>query len=85
MTTTVYSKPACVQCNSTYRMLDKKGIDYLKVDMSQDEAALDLVRELGFQQAPVIVNRDADGNIVSKWSGFNPDKIDELAQELVAS
>lgn len=85
MTTTVYSKPACVQCNSTYRMLDKKGLSYQKVDMSQDEAALELVQSLGFQQAPVIINRDADGTIISKWSGFNPEKIAELAEGVVAS
>lgn len=85
MTTTVYSKPACVQCTSTYRMLDKKGLSYQTVDMTQDEDALGVMKGLGFQQAPVIVNRDEDGNIVSSWSGFNPEKIAELAQETVAS
>ena len=42
MTVTVYTKPACVQCNATYRALDKKGIAYEVVDMSQDPAALEL-------------------------------------------
>ena len=28
MSITVYSKPACVQCNATYRALDKVGLDY---------------------------------------------------------
>ena len=27
MSITVYTKPACVQCNATYRALDKAGID----------------------------------------------------------
>ena len=36
MTVTVYTKPACVQCNATYRALDKKGIAYQSVDISQD-------------------------------------------------
>ena len=26
MTITVYTKPACVQCNATYKALDKQGI-----------------------------------------------------------
>src|SRR5690606_35206648 len=30
---TVYSKPACVQCDATYRALDKKGIEYTVVDI----------------------------------------------------
>ena len=54
MTVTVYTKPACVQCNATYRALDKKGIAYEVVDMSQDPAALERVRALGFMQAPVL-------------------------------
>ncbi|MFC7402515.1 glutaredoxin-like protein NrdH [Citricoccus sp. GCM10030269] len=73
MTVTVYSKPACVQCNATYRALDKKGIAYETVDMSQDAAALERVRALGYMQAPVVITG------AEHWSGFRPDKIDELA------
>ena len=74
MTVTVYTKPSCVQCNATYRALDKKGIVYNKVDISQDAAALERVRNLGYMQAPVVIT-DND-----HWSGFRPDKIDSLAQ-----
>ncbi|WP_028245320.1 glutaredoxin-like protein NrdH [Pseudoclavibacter soli] len=73
MAVTVYSKPACVQCNATYRALDKRGIDYTVVDITEDAAALDHVKGLGYQQAPVVVT-DA-----GHWSGFRPDKIDALA------
>lgn len=79
MTVTVYTKPACVQCNATYRALDKKGITYQSVDMSQDPQALERVRSLGYLQAPVVIT-DAD-----HWSGFRPDKINELAQSTVTS
>ncbi|MDN5667859.1 glutaredoxin-like protein NrdH [Arthrobacter russicus] len=74
MTVTVYTKPACVQCNATYRALDKKGITYQSVDLSQDPDALERVRALGYLQAPVVVTEQ------DHWSGFRPDKIDELAQ-----
>ena len=74
MTVTVYTKPACVQCNATYRALDKKGIAYETVDLSQDPAALDRVRALGYMQAPVVVTEQ------EHWSGFRPDKIEGLAQ-----
>lgn len=79
MTVTVYTKPACVQCNATYRALDKKGIVYQSVDISQDPAALERVRSLGYMQAPVVIT-EAD-----HWSGFRPDKIEELAESLSAS
>lgn len=73
MTVTVYTKPACVQCNATYRALDKKGITYQSVDLSQDPEALERVRALGYLQAPVVVTEQ------DHWSGFRPDKIEELA------
>ncbi|KAB1657651.1 MULTISPECIES: glutaredoxin-like protein NrdH [unclassified Pseudoclavibacter] len=79
MSVTVYSKPACVQCNATYRALDKRGIDYTVVDITEDAAALAQVKELGYMQAPVVVT---DGG---HWSGFRPDKIDALAASTVAS
>ncbi|MDN3483443.1 glutaredoxin-like protein NrdH [Arthrobacter sp. APC 3897] len=79
MTVTVYTKPSCVQCNATYRALDKKGITYQIVDMSQDAEALERVRALGYMQAPVVVT-DQDS-----WSGFRPDKIAELDQSSVSS
>ena len=69
MTVTVYTKPACVQCNATYRALDSKGIEYRSVDLSTDPNALDVVKAMGYMQAPVVVT-DND-----HWSGFRPDKI----------
>ena len=76
MAITVYSKPSCVQCNATYRALDAKGIEYEVTDVSQDADALEQVKALGYMQAPVVI---ADGD---HWSGFRPDKIDELAARL---
>lgn len=74
MTVTVYTKPACVQCNATYRALDKKGIAYQSVDISQDAEALERLKALGYMQAPVVVTEQ------DHWSGFRPDKIEELVQ-----
>ena len=78
MSITVYSKPNCVQCDATYRALDKRGLDYTVVDISQDAEALDMVRSLGYMQAPVVVADD------EHWSGFRPDKIADLAARRVA-
>jgi glutaredoxin-like protein NrdH len=76
MTVTVYTKPSCVQCNATYRALDSKSIDYEIHDLSEDPAALEKVKALGYLQAPVVIT-DED-----HWAGFRPDKIDELAARL---
>ena len=78
MTLSVYSKPSCVQCTATYRALDKQGIEYEVFDLSEDEKALQTVKELGYLQAPVVVAGD------DSWSGFRPDKINELKNLLSA-
>lgn len=73
MSITVYTKPACVQCNATKKMLDRSGLNYEMVDITLDSDALDYVRALGYLQAPVVV---ADGE---HWSGFRPERIKNLA------
>ncbi|WP_459547460.1 glutaredoxin-like protein NrdH [Nocardia sp. X0981] len=70
---TVYTKPACVQCNATYKALDKAGVEYRIVDISEDADARDYVMALGYLQAPVVVAGD------EHWSGFRPDRIKALA------
>ena len=72
MAITVYTKPACVQCDATKRLLNKLELDYDTVDITEDAAALEMILSKGFQAAPV-VNAGDDW-----WSGFNPEKINEL-------
>ena len=73
MTVTVYTKPACVQCNATYKALEKQGIEFEKVDITLDSEARDYVMALGYLQATVVVA----GN--DHWSGFRPDRIKALS------
>jgi glutaredoxin-like protein NrdH len=71
---TVYSKPACVQCEATKKALDRAGIEYDVVDVTTDPDALAYITtELGYRQAPVVVAEHAH------WSGFRPDQIRALA------
>ena len=79
MTITVYSKPACVQCNATYRALDQLDAEYTVVDISQEADARDYVMSLGHLQAPVVI---VDGE---HWSGYRPDRIKELAERLAVA
>ena len=70
---TVYTKPADIQSNATIRALEKKHITYRVIDISQDREALERLKALGYMQAPVVIT-DSD-----HWSGFRPDKIEEIA------
>lgn len=73
MTITVYSKPACVQCTATTRALDARGLSYSVVDLTEDTAAFDMVAQLGYRQAPVVIAGE------THWAGFRPDMISRLA------
>jgi glutaredoxin-like protein NrdH len=79
MSVIVYSKPACVQCDATYRALDKRNVEYTVIDVTTNPEALDLVRGFGYLQVPVVVA----GN--DHWSGFRPDQIAKLAAERKAA
>lgn len=73
MSITVYTKPACVQCNATYRALDKQGLEYDVVDITENSDAREYVMALGHLQAPIVVAGE------DHWSGYRPDRIKGLA------
>jgi glutaredoxin-like protein NrdH len=58
----------------TKRHMDKIGVEYTTVDITEDPDALNKLIELGYKAAPVVMTADGES-----WSGFNPEKIDELA------
>lgn len=69
---TVYSKPACVQCTATTRALEARGLVYEVIDLTEDDAAMTQVSELGYRQVPVVIAGD------DHWAGFRPDLIGRL-------
>ena len=76
---TVYSKTDCFQCKLTERKLTQEGIAFKKVNIEEDAQALEHVKSLGYMQVPVVFVSDRH------WSGFVPDKINDLAHGLVAA
>lgn len=79
MSVTVYTKPGCVQCTATYRALDKHGIEYEVIDLTEDAEALERSRDLGYFAAPIVITA------TDHWSGFRPDKIAQLAKQASAA
>lgn len=69
---TVYTKPACVQCEQTKKLLTKNGLEFDTVDITEDVDAYNKVVEMGFMSAPVVITDD------DAWAGFQPDKINGL-------
>ncbi|WP_053387018.1 glutaredoxin domain-containing protein [Leucobacter japonicus] len=75
MQVTVYEKDHCQQCVMTKRKLTDVGVEFETASIL-DPVNLELVKGLGHMAAPVVV---AGGE---HWSGFRPDKIQELVKRL---
>ena len=71
---TVYTLPACVQCDSTKRFLTRNNVEYQEVDLTKDADAMTMIKELGYTAAPVVMAGE------DHWSGFRPDKLSALSQ-----
>ncbi|NEG54905.1 glutaredoxin family protein [Bifidobacterium platyrrhinorum] len=79
MTVTVFTKPRCPQCDATKRQLNKLGIPFETVDLTENPSTLEQLQQAGFQQAPVVITPD------NSWTGYRPDLIRELAKSAVAA
>lgn len=72
---TIYTTPTCAYCRQAKRYLAEKGVHYVEVDVSADQAAAeDLVRRTGQFGVPVI---DIDGTLVV---GFERRRLEKLLQ-----
>lgn len=72
---TVYSKPACVQCTATYRKLDAMKLEYLIIDVTKSDKAMDHVKSLGYRQMPVVERGS------THFCGYQPGELQKLAEK----
>ncbi|MFS2091042.1 glutaredoxin domain-containing protein [Paenarthrobacter nicotinovorans] len=86
MTITLYTQPACSQCNMTKKWLDNPEKGNLKdqyqiVDLTESADDLAAVKALGYMSAPVVIVND-DGNTGNEkhWYGFRPDLLTEFCK-----
>lgn len=77
---TVYVKPDCQPCRATKRMLDRLGLSFYTVDLSESPEALERVKSWNFQQSPVVEVVDTVEKTVTRWSGYRPDLLKGLVQ-----
>lgn len=68
----VYTKPSCVQCDATKRLLTKLNLEFDSIDITENVEAYDMIVSKGFKAAPVVNAGD------EWWAGFNPEKINGL-------
>lgn len=70
--TTLYTKANCTQCAATKRHLNRAHIPYTEVYLEDSPEALELVKGMGYLEAPVVVAGS------QSWSGYRPDLIDKF-------
>lgn len=80
---TVYTTEPCVNCDSTKEMMKFHRIEFdvvetHKLPTAEQEDTLNMLREKGFTQFPVIkINDWEEGS----WCGFHPDKVEQFSEK----
>lgn len=74
-TTTIYSRPGCIQCRATTREFDKHQLPYTLIDISTDDEARQYLTSLGFTAVPAVIAG------TRRWAGHRPDRILALTQK----
>lgn len=75
----LYSAPGCAACAGTERFLTYHGIEFEKVDISENDEARQKVKSLGYSSMPVVYYNES-----THWSGLKLGEIKKLAVELKA-
>lgn len=71
----VYSKPDCMQCAMTKEFLKQNNVEFEEINVEENEAALELIKQHGYFSLPVVTTNDSfDGS----WCKFRIDKLEEL-------
>lgn len=76
MEITVYTKQNCPACTATKKALDRAGLDYEAIDVTNNAIRQQALRECGFRSMPVV--EVVDGEDYRSWGGFRPDLIKQL-------
>jgi glutaredoxin-like protein NrdH len=59
-------------CRATKRHLNKLGLDFADVDITESETAQRYVESLGYTSVPVVVAGE------NHWTGYSPTRLDAL-------
>ncbi|AXQ65177.1 glutaredoxin [Gordonia phage Schmidt] len=76
----VFTKPGCVQCRMTFREMDRLGIEYVPIQVADEDGEpiqpqYSRAQRFALTAMPIV---DAGGGNV--WGGFKPERIRELVK-----
>lgn len=72
----LYTKNNCVQCIAVKKYLEKNNVQYETINIDFDEEAMEVVKNLGVRQAPVLYLND---EVFS--SGFNIPDMEKVLKQ----
>lgn len=67
---TLYTSPGCQPCKATKRWLDKRGVEYKTIDVTENPDDLAAIKELGYKAAPVVIVSTGDPEVEIHWQGL---------------
>ena len=70
----IYTKNNCAQCKMTKLHLKNLDIGYTERNVETNERYMEQAKATGYTSMPIVV---VDGRVIA--SGFQPDKLNELA------
>jgi len=78
---TVYSKTVCPYCVNAKNFLRARGIDFQEVNIEEDDAAREFLREAGHRTVPQIY-KDGEVFVEGGWAGLSKLSVEELNSKL---
>lgn len=77
----LWTKPRCVQCMATKKILEKENIPYTVCDIEEDEVVREFAADSGLTAAPIVLGVFGQGTH-QWWSGFRADNLYRLGRQL---
>ena len=74
-TVTVYTQPSCQPCKAVKRWLDKRGIIYQSVDVTESPKDLEKIKTLGYNSVPVTLVKYGETEKELHWQGLVVDNM----------
>lgn len=74
MAITIYATPNCHGCRITKTILDRAGVTYRTVDLTESLDDYRAVKAMGYTQAPVVCVTYPDGRN-DHWGGLQPARL----------
>lgn len=80
----MYTQPACQPCKAVKRWLDRRGITYTTVDVTESPDDLAAIKALGYNSVPVTIVNNGDNETELHWQGFNTNNLTRYIEQKAA-